>query len=106
MHNLPRCTGRFALEEREQMSSPSIGDLLSVATEAVYEGGRRTLAYFNTPITIDIKSDDTPVTIADRESETIIRAKIAKHFPTHSIVGEETGATDGDPDYKWIIDPI
>jgi len=89
------------------MSSPSLANLLEVATEAAYLAGRRTLAYFNTPITIDTKSDNTPVTIADRESEQIIRQRILKTFPNHSILGEEHGHASGtDPDYKWIIDPI
>ncbi|HEV2294306.1 MAG TPA: histidinol-phosphatase [Tepidisphaeraceae bacterium] len=88
------------------MPPPSLADLLAVATEAAYLGGRRTLAYFNTNIAVETKSDDTPVTLADREAEQVIRARIAKTFPTHSILGEETGATAGDPDYRWIIDPI
>jgi histidinol-phosphatase len=47
------------------------------------------------------------VTIADRESEQLIRARLAKAFPSHSILGEEAGTTiGGDPDYKWIVDPI
>lgn len=88
------------------MSQPSLSGLLAVATEAAYLGGRRTLAHFNTNIAVETKSDDTPVTLADREAEQVIRARIAKSFPTHSILGEETGATGGDPDYRWIIDPI
>src|SRR5205085_2512669 len=49
-----------------RMSNPELPDLLSLAVDAAYLGGRRTLAYFNTPLTIDTKSDATPVTIADR----------------------------------------
>jgi histidinol-phosphatase len=86
--------------------TPKLSELLSIATEAAYVAGRRTLAYFNTPIDIDLKSDETPVTIADRESEHLIRAHIAKYFPTHSVLGEEHGSIEGDADYKWIIDPI
>jgi histidinol phosphatase-like enzyme (inositol monophosphatase family) len=85
---------------------PSLSDLLAVATEAAYLGGRRTLAYFNTNIAVETKSDDTPVTLADREAEQVIRAHVAKSFPTHTILGEEGGTTEGDPDYRWIIDPI
>jgi histidinol-phosphatase len=88
------------------MSDPSLSDLLDVATEAAYLAGRRTLAYFNTPISIDTKSDNTPVTIADHESEQIIRQRIIKSFPDHTILGEETGQSAGNPDFRWIIDPI
>jgi len=88
------------------LSHPSLSDLLNVATEAAHLGGRRTLAYFNAGVAVETKSDDTPVTLADREAEQVIRARIAKSFPTHSILGEEAGTTEGDPDYRWIIDPI
>ncbi len=88
------------------MAQPSLRDLLDVATEAAYLAGRRTLAYFNTGVPVETKADNTPVTRADRESEQIIRDRIARSFPTHSILGEEGGASSGDPEFRWIIDPI
>lgn len=87
-------------------SQPTLSDLLSVAIDAAYLAGRRTLAYFNTRLAVEIKSDNTPVTQADREAEQVIRACIARSFPDHTILGEEGGKTDGNPDYRWIIDPI
>lgn len=88
------------------MSQIPLKDLLSVAAEAAYLGGRRTLAYFNTALKIELKADATPVTRADRESEELIRQRIARSFPTHAIIGEEQGATQGDVAYRWIIDPL
>ena len=88
------------------MSEPSLKELMAVAAEAAYLGGRRTLAWFNSGVAVEIKSDNTPVTCADRESEEIIRAHIARYFPTHAILGEEGGAKSGDAKYRWIIDPI
>lgn len=88
------------------MPAPSLRELLSVAADAAYLAGRRTLAYFNTGVEIEIKSDDTPVTRADKEAELLIRDIVGKHYPTHAILGEEGGETRGDPDHKWIIDPI
>jgi len=85
---------------------PSLNDLLSVAMDAAYLGGRRALAYFNTSVSVEMKRDRTPVTQADRECEQIVRDRIARSFPTHAILGEEGGSSDGDPDYRWIIDPI
>jgi len=86
--------------------APSLSDLLSVAMDAAYAGGRRTLAYFNTGVAVELKSDDTPVTCADRESEQVIREYIARYFPDHTIMGEEGELKEGSPDYRWIIDPI
>ncbi|HEY3320322.1 MAG TPA: inositol monophosphatase family protein [Planctomycetota bacterium] len=88
------------------MGEPSLKDLLSVAIDAAVLGGRRTLAYFNCGVQVEIKADQTPVTRADRECEEIIRGCIQRYFPTHAIIGEEAGSSDGDPHYRWIIDPI
>src|SRR4051794_9268129 len=85
---------------------PTLGELLDVATEAAYLGGKRTLAYFNTGVAIETKADNTPVTCADREAEQVIRSVISRAFPDHTILGEESGEVSGDPRYKWIIDPI
>lgn len=88
------------------MAEPSLRELLDVAMEAAYLAGRRTLAYFNSGVTPEFKADNTPVTIADREAEQILRERIARSFPDHAILGEEYGATAGTAPYRWIIDPI
>ncbi len=79
---------------------------LEVAVDAALKGGKRTLAYFNTGVSVETKADNTPVTVADRESEAVIRARIKESFPHHSIIGEEGGTDSGDAEFKWIIDPI
>lgn len=83
--------------------------LLTTALEAAYAGGSRTLAYFNAGAAsalIETKADATPVTVADREAEEVIRGVIQKLCPGHCILGEEHGLSDGDPDYTWVVDPI
>lgn len=62
--------------------------------------------YFRAKISVDLKEDDSPVTIADKKSEELIRSIIEKEFPEHGIVGEEFGVTNPEAEYKWIIDPI
>lgn len=82
-------------------------DLLEVAIEAAWQGGRRTLAYFQSRATgVELKADDTPVTVADREAEAVMRRVIAKAFPGHAILGEEEGETPGDGRHRWILDPL
>ncbi|GIW74965.1 MAG: histidinol phosphate phosphatase [Phycisphaerae bacterium] len=88
------------------MSKPNPNDLLHVATQAARLGGAHTLKYFNRSVAVEMKSDQTPVTQADREAESLIRDFILQHFPNHSILGEEHGTIQGDPDYQWVIDPI
>ena len=88
------------------MPEPTLAELLTVAQDAAYLGGKRTLAYFNTGVVPDMKSDDTPVTVADREAERVIRERILRSFPDHSILGEEEGMAAGSAPYRWICDPI
>jgi myo-inositol-1(or 4)-monophosphatase len=53
-----------------------------------------------------MKDDATPVTIADRRAEEIMREEIAHAFPTHGIIGEEYGEHRVDAEYVWVLDPI
>jgi myo-inositol-1(or 4)-monophosphatase len=46
------------------------------------------------------------VTEVDTKAETAIIDIIQFHFPDHSILSEEIGAIDAEPEYQWIIDPI
>ncbi len=62
--------------------------------------------YFRKQISIETKADDSPVTIADKNAEEIMREAIMKEFPGHGIIGEEFGNFNDDAEYKWILDPI
>jgi fructose-1,6-bisphosphatase/inositol monophosphatase family enzyme len=55
---------------------------------------------------IEQKSDDTPASLADRETERILREPIKERFPDHGIWGEEFGAEKTEADYVWILDPL
>ena len=85
----------------------SFTSYLEFAKETAWQAGQLTLGYFQTDLQPDIKKDDTPVTIADRKAEELIRSRIEKAFPNHAIVGEEYGATESKgTSHRWFIDPI
>lgn len=87
--------------------SKALRALLDFGTETAYLAGRSTLAYFRAGVQPEMKVDNTPVTIADRTSEEIVRRRIEASYPRHAIVGEELGATGGDKaTHRWYIDPI
>ncbi len=80
---------------------------LDFMSETAYLAGRATLGYFLTGVAADIKDDNSPVTVADRLSEDLIRGRIEKRFPHHTIVGEEHGIKEiANADHRWFIDPI
>ncbi len=63
-------------------------------------------SYFRKQISIDSKHDSTPVTIADKTAEELMRNEIMKEFPDHGILGEEFGIHNPDAEYQWVLDPI
>jgi histidinol-phosphatase len=57
-------------------------------------------------ITAETKADASPVTVADRDNERLIREAIEAEFPEDGILGEEGACQEGSSGRRWIIDPI
>jgi histidinol phosphatase-like enzyme (inositol monophosphatase family) len=63
--------------------------------------------YFARPdLAIEIKEDQTLVTQADRQAETVMRDLIRKRYPQHGILGEEFGPENVSAEFVWTLDPI
>lgn len=77
-----------------------IGELCAVSA-AVIE------PYFANPdLAVELKADQTPVTLADRGAEEVMRALINRRFPGHGIIGEEYGSENADAEWVWVLDPV
>ena len=61
--------------------------------------------HFRTRVSVEDKPDASPVTAADREAESAMRAMIAQRYPSHGV-GEEFGGESGDAADVWVLDPI
>jgi len=81
-------------------------DLVALAHELADAARPIATRYFRTGVTVDDKSDLSPVTIADREAETAMRELLSRHVPDHGVFGEEHGAVRTDAEYVWVLDPI
>lgn len=80
---------------------------LNFILPAIRAAGDLTLRYFRqADVTVERKSDASPVTIADREAEKLLREAIAAAFPDDEVLGEELGERPGTSGYRWILDPI
>ena len=80
---------------------------LTVALEAAKNAEDIIVSYYTgDAMKVEMKPDETPVTLADRGAEKIIRETIKQAFPDHGFLGEEYGIEEGDSSYVWIIDPI
>ena len=82
-------------------------DRLNFAVEIAREAGEVTLRYFRRQdLVVERKADQSPVTIADRSAEQLLRERIGERFPQDGIIGEEFGTASGTSGYDWALDPI
>ena len=82
-------------------------ELVDTAVALLRQAGELTLTYFRNPdLAIDRKGDGTPVTVADRAAERMLREEIENRFPDDGILGEEEAEKIGTSGRRWIIDPI
>jgi histidinol-phosphatase len=82
-------------------------DLLTTAVRIANLAAEVTLFHFrHDELAIDRKGDGTPVTIADREAERLVRFEIGELFPDDGILGEEEPEKIGTSGRRWIVDPI
>lgn len=80
--------------------------LLDPIAELARLAGDTAMRHFRTGVVAERKADGSPVTIADREAETVAREWIARRFPADGVLGEEFGAERADAPCRWLIDPI
>jgi len=89
------------------MTTPTDPELLETAVTFLREAGELTLQHFRSDdLTIDRKGDGTPVTVADRGAERLLRERIEARYPDDAILGEEEPEKPGTSGRRWIIDPI
>lgn len=62
--------------------------------------------FANPALAVEIKSDASPVTAADKGAEQLLRRLIAAKFPSHGIIGEEFGNENPGAEFVWVLDPI
>lgn len=86
---------------------PATVELLDEAVELACRAGDLTLQWFGgDALELQTKADDTPVTIADRRAERLVREQLARLHPDDGIIGEEEGSVEGSSGRRWVVDPI
>jgi len=84
----------------------SLQDDLLLAQRLADAAGEAIRPFFRARYETDFKSDDSPVTQADRAAEAAMRAILEKERPADGIIGEEYGTERGDAERIWVVDPI
>ncbi len=79
---------------------------LAAALEAARAADAVIAPLYRANLAVELKEDHSPVTVADRRAEQAIRAVLTRHFPDHSIYGEEGGGRDAGAQNLWLVDPL
>jgi myo-inositol-1(or 4)-monophosphatase len=83
-----------------------IDQWLAAAVTAVDAAAAVIRPFFRTSVPADLKSDQSPVTIADRNAERAMRAVLGRMCADHGILGEEYGLERPESPLRWVLDPI
>ena len=81
-------------------------DLATFAGHLADEARAVAMRYFRTNLAVEEKPDQSPVTMADKGAEEIMRSMIADAYPQHGILGEEFGQEGRGREWVWVLDPI
>jgi histidinol-phosphatase len=76
------------------------------ALDAATKASQLALRHFDHNVAVEWKQDKSPVTIADRDAEQLLRTALLGAFPGDGFLGEEFGDHPGTTGYRWIVDPI
>jgi histidinol phosphatase-like enzyme (inositol monophosphatase family) len=84
----------------------TLDERVAPAAELARITGTVALRHYRTNLTVETKSDGSPVTVADRAAEAAARAWVQSRFPQDGVLGEELGEERPGAPRRWIIDPI
>lgn len=89
------------------LTDPHLDHWVALTRELADASGEFILRHYGTALDIESKPDQSPVTVADKGAEKLLRRMIAEQHPEHQVLGEEEGLS-GPPDaeYQWVLDPI
>ncbi len=78
---------------------------IAFAKRMAGEAGLIMQKYYRIDQHVETKSDDTPVTIADKEVNQMIVDRVQAEFPEYGVLGEEL-SYKSDREKLWVCDPI
>lgn len=81
-------------------------EYLSFAKKLAIYAGKIIRTNFTGNITVESKSDNSPVTNIDREINKYVIQQIKQTYPEHGLLGEESNFGTGTEKYIWLCDPI
>lgn len=84
-----------------------VDSLLAFAKDMAAQAGTIMRHYYNaSDMQVETKSDASPVTVADKEINDLLIARVGEQFPTHGVLGEEASTMTEEHEDVWVCDPI
>ena len=91
------------------LTDPELREIEASAVELARTAGKLLLGYFERPLHVTYKAENnrSPVTEADKASDDYLRGEIARRFPEHAVLSEESeDGADRAAAVTWVIDPL
>ena len=88
------------------MTVDDLTPFLNVATMMADAARCVVRPWFRSSLAVIDKADQSPVTLADRTAERVMRAILAERLPDHGVFGEEFGLENESASYRWLLDPV
>ena len=85
---------------------PSLFEYAGAASEMARAAGALLRAHYECGVVTEYKGEVDLVTIADRESETLLVERLHAQWPDYGVLGEEGTRAKMDCEYRWYIDPL
>ncbi len=79
---------------------------LRIVADIARKAGDLALKYHQQNLAVEIKADESPVTIADKACEKLIVSELTREFPEDGLLGEEGAMSESASGRRWLIDPI
>ena len=86
-----------------------LASLLTELSALIHEAGALVMRIYATDFQVEVKDDNSPVTLADQCAEKAIFEGLRRIAPEIPIVGEEAASAGDIPDVSnrfWLVDPI
>lgn len=81
-------------------------ECLNFAKDLARLSGKLIVENANSRLSVEIKSDSSPVTQVDKAINNLVVEKIQKTFPDHGVLGEEADYGSGREEMQWLCDPL
>jgi histidinol phosphatase-like enzyme (inositol monophosphatase family) len=84
----------------------SLDDDLALASRLADAAREAIRPFYRTGVETERKPDQSPVTLADRAAEQVMRRILTAEVPRDTVIGEEFGTSPGSTSRSWVLDPI